>query len=328
MEGAAGGAVGGIGDFAGQADAAVLSALGGIGDWQGREQRLGVGVQRPGEERLGARDLDDLADIHHDDAVADVLDHAEIMADEEIGQPELLLQVAQQIECLRPDADIECRDRFVEHDEARMGRERPGDADALALAAGEGVRIAPSVFGPQAHLGEELADLGLDLFGRHQFVDLQHLADDVANLQARVERGLRVLEDDAQIGAIGETLVLREPVEVDAAAILTAIAHGAGGRLVDAEQEARHRRLAAAGFADEPERLALPDREGDVLDGAHRIGGLALEQAAPRREQLGQSAHIEQDIGGKCRGLSHGRRLRAQPARAQGRSARRGAGRS
>ena len=41
------------------------------------------------------------AEIHHRDAVGDVLHHREIVRDEDVGEPEALLQVAQQVEDLR-----------------------------------------------------------------------------------------------------------------------------------------------------------------------------------------------------------------------------------
>ena len=69
-------------------------------------------------------------------------DDREVVRDEEIGQAELALQVAQQIEHLRLDRDVERGDRLVADDQLRVRRERAGDADALPLAAGELVRIA------------------------------------------------------------------------------------------------------------------------------------------------------------------------------------------
>src|SRR5271165_465632 len=45
----------------------------GIRNWYCGEQRLGVGVQRPGEQRLLVGALDDPAEIHDRDAMADVL---------------------------------------------------------------------------------------------------------------------------------------------------------------------------------------------------------------------------------------------------------------
>ena len=85
--------------------------------------------------------FDDAAQMHHRDAVGNVLDHGKIVRNENVGQAEPPLQVAQQIEDLRADRDIERRDRLVADDELRLDRERAGDRDALALAAGKFVRI-------------------------------------------------------------------------------------------------------------------------------------------------------------------------------------------
>ena len=107
------------------------------------QQRAAVGMARFREQRVRRRRLDDLAEIHHGDAVGDVLDHGEIVRDEDVGQPKPVLQLAQQVEDLRADRDVERRDRLVADDQFRLDRERAGDGDALALAAGEFVRIAP-----------------------------------------------------------------------------------------------------------------------------------------------------------------------------------------
>ena len=47
----------------------------------------------------------------------------------------------------------------------------------------------------------------------------------------------------------------------------------ARGRPVERQHHAGERRLAAAGAADQRRRLAGPDREGDVVDGAERLAG-------------------------------------------------------
>ena len=105
------------------------------------DQRLGIGMQRPVEHgRLGA-DLDDPPEIHHRDPVADMLDHAKVVRDEQIGDAALVLQVAQQVQHLRLHRDVERRDRLVGHDQAGIERQRPGDAEALPLAAGELERV-------------------------------------------------------------------------------------------------------------------------------------------------------------------------------------------
>jgi hypothetical protein len=42
----------------------------------------------------------------------------------------------------------------------------------------------------------------------------------------------------------------------------------AGARLLEAQQGARHRRLAAAALADQPERFTFVNREIDAVDSA------------------------------------------------------------
>ena len=66
----------------------------GIGDRHRRQQRLGIGMLRRGEERVFAGELDDLAQIHDRDAMADVLDDGEVVSDEQIGEVELPLEIA------------------------------------------------------------------------------------------------------------------------------------------------------------------------------------------------------------------------------------------
>ena len=87
----------------------------------------------------------------------DVLDDGEIVGDEEVREPELVLQVLQQIDDLRLHGDVERGDRLVEHEELRIRRQRARDADALPLPAGELVRIALAVVGTAARLSRAAA---------------------------------------------------------------------------------------------------------------------------------------------------------------------------
>src|SRR6185437_4788303 len=116
-----------------------------------RDQGARVGMARVLEDLLPAALLDDAAEIHHRDAVADMLDHAEVVADHDVSQPELVLELEQQVYDLRPDRDVERRDRLIANDQLGFQDQRAGDADALALAAGEFVRVAVGVLGTQAH---------------------------------------------------------------------------------------------------------------------------------------------------------------------------------
>ena len=50
--------------------------------------------------------FDDLADVHHRHAVADMPNHAEVVCDEQIGQIEIFLQLAEEVEDLRLNRHI------------------------------------------------------------------------------------------------------------------------------------------------------------------------------------------------------------------------------
>ncbi len=86
------------------------------------------------------------------------------MRDEQVRQPELLLQIFEQIDDLRLNRDVERGDRLVGDDEFRTDRERPRDADALALAAGKFVRIAVCVIGLQTDHLQQILDALFGLF--------------------------------------------------------------------------------------------------------------------------------------------------------------------
>ena len=125
-----------------------------------------------------------------------------IVGDEQVGEAELLLQVLQQVDHLRLDRHVERRHRLVADDQLGLDGERAGDADALALAAGEFVREAVHVVGLQADRLEQLHDAVFHrLLRRRELVDGERLADDRADLQPRIERGVGILEDDLHVAA-------------------------------------------------------------------------------------------------------------------------------
>src|SRR3984957_125777 len=121
VEGAAGWRIDRIGDFA----LARNPVAGGHRKMGHRpQQHLGVGHARMAEQFAHFRDLDDAAEIHHADPAGHVPDHREVVADEEIGEAELVLQVAHQIEDLRLHGYIERRGRLVADDELGLRGER------------------------------------------------------------------------------------------------------------------------------------------------------------------------------------------------------------
>ena len=73
----------------------------------GLEQRARVGMGAVREQMLGASLLDDAAEIHHRDLVAEIFDDGKIMADQDVTQAELIPEVAKEIEHLRLHRHIE-----------------------------------------------------------------------------------------------------------------------------------------------------------------------------------------------------------------------------
>ena len=85
--------------------------------------------------------------------------------------------------------------------------------------------------------------------------------------QARIEGGEGILEDHAHVDAARPQLRLAGRREIDAfRAVATIIADRPAGRLVDAQDGAAERGLAAARFADEADRLAFAHAELDAVD--------------------------------------------------------------
>ena len=74
------------------------------------------------------------------------------------ARPSSLLQVLEQVHDAGLDRHVERGHRLVEHEQVGVERERPGDADALALTAGELVREPVDVLGVQPDERHQLLD--------------------------------------------------------------------------------------------------------------------------------------------------------------------------
>lgn len=80
----------GGGSFALEEEALALD--GRVGDGDGGEETLSVDVTRVVEDVGGAPLLDDAAQVHDQDPVAEMAHRAEVVGDEEIGHVQLALQ--------------------------------------------------------------------------------------------------------------------------------------------------------------------------------------------------------------------------------------------
>src|SRR5688572_31542547 len=156
-------------------------------------------MARRADHLCSITDLDDLAEIHHGNAIANVFDNAEIVRNEEIRQAELFLQILQEVEHLRLNRDIERGNRFVAHDELGLDRQGARNAQALALAATEFVRIARGSRRRQAHDIEQLEHALACPRAARETVNLEHFAQHVTNCETRVQRTIWILENDLRL---------------------------------------------------------------------------------------------------------------------------------
>ena len=120
----------------GRRDRDLLPGPDGVDDGDRPHQAVRVGMERPAEQHLAGTGLHNAPPVHDRHSGAEKSDHRKVVGDEEVGEIVLPLELAQEIQNLRLDRDVEGRDRFVEHDEAGFGRERARHRDALALPTG------------------------------------------------------------------------------------------------------------------------------------------------------------------------------------------------
>src|SRR5262249_28449185 len=164
--------------------------------------------------------------------------------------------------------------RLVEDDNLRAEDDCAGDGDALALTAGELVRVAVAAGRIELHLCERLARPSV-AFGRGETrrMDEQALADDLADGHARRERAKRILEDDLKLATDSTKGSPFEATDIVAGAADRAFA------VNQAEERAAERRFAGARLADDADGLSALQGEVDAVDGAEQERCAAEEPA-------------------------------------------------
>ena len=177
--------------------------------------------------------------------------------------------------------------------EAGLGRQRPRDADALALAAAEGVREAVHVLGAEA---DQLQELRHALPARPavpEAVDQEGLADVVEERHPGVQRAEGVLEDHLDLRAERPQLPPGEPGQVDDGTPSRPEQDLPARRGHRPEDAAGGRRLAAAALADQAQRLALAHRRSSRRRRrGPRRRPVARSPSEPGRTSAG--AHLEE----------------------------------
>src|SRR5262245_32062968 len=160
----------------------------------GGEEGFGVRVQRVGTELKALSYFYDLSQIHHRDLLADVRDRRQIVGDEQIAHTQPPLNLFQQTYDVRSDRDVQRRHRLIEHDEPRVGRERSGDGQSLALASSELMRKEPNHVRSETDQLQQFPNPRAYFFLRDPLVGLDRFADDLSDTHAGAKRAVGILK--------------------------------------------------------------------------------------------------------------------------------------
>src|SRR5262245_21052961 len=234
------------------------------------EQRARVRVPGSIEELPHRRLLDDLAGVHHGDPVAHLCDDAEVVRHEDEGHARLSLDVLEQVEVLRLDRHVEVRRGLVGDDEPRPAGQRDRADDALAHAAAHlvGVVAHPPLGRRDADGAEQVLHARPERAAPELLVEERGLRDLPEDGEERVQRRHGVLEDDSDPPAANPAQLTLSPAGQVLALEDDGAAHDAAGPWQEADDREARGRLAAARLADEPQRLALVEREAHAV---HRL---------------------------------------------------------
>ncbi len=210
-----------------------------------------------------------------------------------------MAQLADEVEHRRLDGDVEAGRRLVHDEERGLGDQRHGDDDALLLPARELVRVAlqHGCGVGQVDLAEDGKGAGARFLGADALMDHRHFHELPADRHDRVEAAHRVLIDHGDAAAAQHAqLVVIERRHVATLEQDAARGEAAGAAEIAHDGE-RHGRLAAAGLADEPERLARPYFEAEA---GNDIGFTGAQEKRDTRLLEGE------DRRGVARPVSHG----------------------
>src|SRR5690606_9215124 len=211
--------------------------------------------------------LDDLAGLKYGDAVADPADHVHLVGDQHHGQAQLTVDARQQVEDLAGGLRVESTGRLVAEQDLRLGGQRPGDADALLLAAGQLRRVALRLIA-EADPVEQFGDPCLDLRAAQLAGQLQRHGD-VAGHGARAEQ-VEVLEDHPDLTADAAKAAVVQCGDID-----PANRQAAAAGLLEAVDQAQQGAIAGSGVADQPEDFTGFDAQvGGLQRRDHAAGAL------------------------------------------------------
>ena len=241
-------------------------------------------------------DLDDTAEVHHGDAIGDMFHHRQVVGDENHRELHLAREVAQEVQNLCLDGDVERGDRFIGDDELGLDGQCAGDGDALALATGKLVGIFAHEPRGQTHFFHQRADRPGQVGLGHFAMYLDRLGEHRVHRHAWVERGIWILKNHLEIGASGAQFLAAQVGEGTVAE-----SDGALGGLDELQDGTAQCGFAAAGLADEAKHLALGQAQRHAVNCLDCTGDFAEQNPFLHREVGLQVINLEVGVAHRLR---------------------------
>ena len=109
------------------------------------DQHFCIRMQRIGIELICICDLHEISKIKHPDLITDLLDHLQLMADEQIGQPVFFLKILKHLNDLGLQGNIQRRNGLIADYKFRLYGKCSCNGNPLTLSAGELMRILQKI---------------------------------------------------------------------------------------------------------------------------------------------------------------------------------------
>ncbi len=156
-----------------------------------------------GEHVCGWANFSDASGVEDKDAIREACEQSGIVGDENHREAELLPKGPEELQDFLLRCGVEGRGRFIGDDERRPAGDRLGDEYSLTLASAQFVRIgAGDAFGVLGkNRREKLADFFVERASIQRFVGGHNVGNLLSDLQGGMERGRRLLKDQADASA-------------------------------------------------------------------------------------------------------------------------------
>jgi hypothetical protein len=223
-------------------------------------------MRRLTHHAVGVADLDQRSMAHHRDAVAHMLDDAEVMGDEKRRNTEVLLKIHEQVQDLRLHAHVEGADGLVRDDEFGLGCERRCDTDPLTLTAGQasGKPIDELAIEPDAR--EKIEHSPIAIRRRSNAKAVERFANAPADRPAGIEAAIWVLKH--RLDAPAE---IYERTSLETKRVSAIEENRAIIRSDQPEDAASKRAFTTPRLAHEPKRTAAIDADRHIVKRDHVV---------------------------------------------------------